>query len=89
MSFGRGILWRNLGRPVRLGPLDGRCVFFILLAAYHWALWTLILAFVGMLFLFWVERIGYSIPNLVRRASVLIMGPVRPHQSARPMRSDV
>lgn len=88
MSFGSGILWANLGRTVRLGPIDGRAMFFILLAVYHWALWTLVLAIVGIAVLFWVERLGYNIPNLVRRLGVLIVGKVRPAQSARSMRSD-
>lgn len=89
MSFSRGILWTNLGRPVRLGPVDGRAMFFILLALYHWALWTLVLGVVGVFALFWVERLGYSIPNLFRKASVMVMGKWRPAQSARRIRSDV
>lgn len=87
MGF-RGILWTNLGRPVRLGPVDGRALFFIILAVYHWALWTFGLAILGMIGLFWIERLGYSIPNLVRRLSVFVMGKHRPTQSSRSIRSD-
>ena len=86
--IGRGILWRNLGLTTRLGPIDGRAALFILLAAYHWALWTLFLSIAVIVFLFWVERVGYSIPNLFRRVGVLMMGPHRPFQSARRIRSD-
>lgn len=89
MSFGRGILWRNMGVPVRLGPLDGRAIFFILLALYHIRLWTIALCIVGMIVLFLIERRGYSIPNLIRRAQVLMAGSWRPNQTARRFRSDV
>ena len=88
MSFSRGILWRNLGQPVRLGPFDGRATFFILLAVYHIALWTFILCILGMITLFLIERQGYKIPNLIRRIQVLLAGPLRPNQTARKMRSD-
>ena len=88
MSFGRGVLWRNLGQPVRLGPFDGRALFFILLAVYHIALWTFVLCVVAVLALFLIERQGYTIPNLIRRLQVLLAGPLRPHQSARNIRSD-
>lgn len=89
MSFGSGILWSNLGMPVRLGPVDGRAVIFIVIAAYHWALWTLGLAVVGILVLFQIERMGYSVPNLIRKISVIIMGKKKPHQTSRKPRSDV
>lgn len=89
MAFGRGYLWRNLGLPVRLGPVDGRAVFLILLAMYNIALWTLILCVVGIVVLFMIERRGYSIPNIIRRLSAFLAGPFRPHQSARRVRSDI
>ena len=88
MALGRGILWCNLGRTVRLGPLDGRATIFILLAVYNWAIWTLVLAVVMTIVLFLVERQGYTIPNLVRRMSVMIMGRHRPASSYRSIRSD-
>ncbi len=87
MSFGRGILWTNLGLPVRLGPVDGRATIFIVLAAYHWAIWTLVLAMVGILVLFWIERIGYTIPNLFRKIRVIMTGSYHPAQSERRLRS--
>jgi len=89
MGFHSNLLWTNLGKPVRLGPVDGRALFFILLAVYHWALWTFALAILGMIGLFWIERLGYSIPNLIRRLNVLVMGKVRPAQSSRRIRSDL
>lgn len=89
MSFGRGILWSNLGLPVRLGPVDGRAVIFIVIAAYHWALWTLGLAVVGILVLFQIERMGYTVPNLFRKISVLVVGKKRPRQTSRRLRSDI
>lgn len=84
-----GIIWSNLGKPVMFGPVDGRAVFFILIALYHWALWTFALAVAGILFLFWLQRLGYSIPNLLRRIGVLIMGNKRMHKTSRKMRSDI
>lgn len=89
MSFSRGYLWCNLGLPVRLGPVDGRVLIFILLAAFHWALWTLALAVLASIGLAMMERAGYSVPNLFRRSQVLIMGKWRPAQATRRLRSDV
>ena len=89
MAFGRGVLWRNLGQAIRLGPVDGRAMFFILLALYDWSLWTLGFAFFGIIFLFWIERLGYTIPNLFRRITVFIFGKFRPSQSSRKIRSDI
>lgn len=89
MSFGRGILWTNLGRPIRLGPVDGRATIFIIIFLYHWAIWTFVLGLCGILFLFWVERIGYSFPNLIRRLTVFMFGKYRPFQSSRKIRSDI
>ena len=89
MSFGRGILWCNLGRPVRLGPVDGRVLIFILLALFHWAVWTFALAFLAALGLAMVERSGYTVPNLFRRAKVFLMGKWRPSLVTRRVRSDI
>ena len=86
---GRGVLWRNLGNPVRLGPVDGRAVFFILIYAFHWAWWTFILGVVAITVLFMIERYGYNIPNLMRRTRIIMGGSLRPHQTARRIRSDV
>lgn len=89
MSFGRGILWRNLGLPVKLGPVDGRVLIFLLLAMFHWAVWTFALAILAAIGLTLMDRGGYTVPNLYRRAQVMLMGKWRPRQATRRVRSDI
>jgi hypothetical protein len=89
MSFGRGVLWCNLGRPVKLGPVDGRVLVFILLALFHWAYWTFALAGLAIVFMILLQRGGYTVPNLYRRARVMIMGRSHPALTTRRPRSDV
>lgn len=89
MSFGRGVLWCNLGRRVMLGPVDGRVLVFLLLALFHWALWTFALAFLAIIGVVLADRAGYTVPNLMRRASVFVMGRYRPAKASRRLRSDV
>ena len=89
MSFGRGILWCNLGKTVKLGPVDGRVLFLLVLAMFHWAKWTFGLAFLGIILLILMNRAGYSVPNLYRRLTVIIMGGWRPAKHTRKQRSDV
>ena len=89
MSFGRGILWCNLGRRVMLGPVDGRVLVFLLLALFHWAIWTFALAFLAIVAVVLADRAGYTVPNLYRRLAVFVMGRYRPAKTTRRMRSDI
>lgn len=89
MSFGRGVLWCNLGRRVMLGPVDGRVLVFLLLALFHWALWTFALAFLAIIGVVLADRAGYTVPNLMRRGSVFVMGRYRPAKATRRLRSDM
>lgn len=83
------VLWRNLGLPVRFGPLDGRAAVLMLLALYHWSKVTMGVALAGMIVLYVIEKqLGYSIPNMVRRVTVVLVGRHRPFQTARRIRSD-
>ena len=89
MAFGRGILWCNLGRPVMLGPVDGRVLVFLLLALFHWAIWTFSLAFLAIIGVVLAKRAGYTVPNLFRKGAVVFMGKYRPARASRRLRSDV
>lgn len=79
----RGTLWRNIGLPVRFGPIDGRVVMFFSIWFFHWRLWTFVVAMLGVVALIWVERMGYTVPNIMRRTGVLVMGRHRPAQTDR------
>jgi len=68
---------------VKVGPIDGRAIAFFLIWFFHWRFWTLYLAIFGILLFVLAERKGYSVPNLFRRFSVMIMGKHRPALSDR------
>ncbi len=81
--FSRGVLWMNTALPLRFGPVDARAIFFIGIWLFHWAWSTFIVGVLGIIFLFWLERIGYSIPNIGRAALAWLAGPIRPVRSGR------
>lgn len=84
-----GLSWRDTGRSMKFGPVDARALGLALIWMYHMRLWTFLIGVVGVGLLSFVEYRGYSIPNALRRISVLIMGNHRPAVSHRRLgRSD-
>lgn len=84
----RSVLWCNISRTVKVGPLDGRAAIPLPIAVYHWSTVTLALSVVGMVVFVLIQRKGYTVPNMVRRLLALLGGKHRPFQTARPIRSD-
>lgn len=69
--------WRETGRQVKVGPLDGRLMLFFVLWLLFPSFMLLGIAFLAMLFFYGLEYIGYTLPNAVRKAMVLIAGKKR------------
>lgn len=84
----RRVLWCNISKTVRVGPLDGRAVIPLMVAIYHWSLYTLVISVIGMIAFMLIQRKGYTVPNMVRRTMAMLGGKHRPFQTARPIRSD-
>lgn len=78
-----GVPWYNTGLSIRLGPVDARAAGLILLWLYHFRWWTFWFALIGCITLAAVEYKGYTIPNALRRLSVLIVGVRRPALPSR------
>ena len=76
-------MWRDSGRPIRLGPVDGRAAVLILVALYMMKIIIILVCLLGMVGLFVLEKRGYTIPNALRKLNVMVMGKVRPAVSPR------
>lgn len=66
--------WRETGRQVKIGPLDGRLMLFVVLLMLFPSKILLLLTFVAMGFFYGLEYIGYTLPNAWRRIMVSIAG---------------
>lgn len=70
-------MWRESGRQLTFFGVDGRAMFLLLVVLYAPRLWTLGLAFAGIIALILMERQGYNIPNAMRKARILFTGPLK------------
>lgn len=66
--------WRETGRQVKVGPLDGRLMIFIVIFFLSPSYFLLYLALAAMLFFYALEYMGYTLPNALRKMSVLASG---------------
>lgn len=71
-------MWRDTGRSVRFFGVDGRAMLLLLLVLYNPAMWTLAVAVIGITALIMLERVGYTIPNALRKLAAWMVGPRRP-----------
>lgn len=69
--------WRESGRQVKVGPLDGRLMLFIVLTLLFPSLTLLIITILVISFFYALDYIGYTLPNAYRKLSVLISGKKR------------
>lgn len=69
--------WRETGRQVKVGPLDGRLMLFFVVLLLFPSFMLLGLCFVAVIFFYGLEYIGYTLPNAFRKISVLIAGKKR------------
>lgn len=69
--------WRESGRQVKIGPLDGRLTVFIVLLALFPSKTLLMLTFGAMGVFYGLEYIGYTMPNAIRKGQALLAGKKR------------
>ena len=69
--------WRETGRQVKVGPLDGRLMlFFTLFFLYpSWILFWLCILAAG--FFYGLEYVGYTLPNAKRKIFSFLAGKKR------------
>ncbi|MDR1050943.1 MAG: IcmT/TraK family protein [Deltaproteobacteria bacterium] len=70
--------WAFTALQPRLGRLDARAVFPILLWLLHWSWWTFGLALAGVAFLAWLDWSGLPFEAVPGRARTLLVGRLRP-----------
>lgn len=71
------VLWRDTGLTPKIFILDARAIFPVAIWLFHWALWTGIIAGVGVVGLYLVQRSGMSPMACVRAMRVKILGTRR------------
>lgn len=88
IEFG-AVNWRDSGRALRAFGVDGRIVFLLLLFLFRIRWWTFWLLIITAIVLFVFDRMGYTIPNALRRIRVLLTAPRKPAvRRSRVGRSD-
>lgn len=71
-------MWRATAFPVKIGFLDARACFPVLLAATYWSWLTLKVALLGIVFFGVTSYLGLTLPAMLRTMRRLSIGPVRP-----------
>lgn len=69
--------WRDTGRQVKVGPLDGRLMIFVVLLLLFPGMILFFLTLSAMAFFYVLEYMGYTLPNAYRKLSALISGKKR------------
>lgn len=69
--------WRETGRHVKVGPLDGRLMLFVVLLLLFPSWILLFLTISAMLFFYVLEYMGYTLPKALRKILVIIAGKKR------------
>lgn len=79
------MLWRDTALDPRLGPIDARAAWSLLILLFHLSLATFLFAFVTCIAFGIVERYGYT-PNVaVRVVRTKLAGRIRPVMDANRM----
>lgn len=71
------VIWRDSGLSPKIGPLDARAVFPVMLFLFHWAVWTAIVAGIGIVLLYLVQRTGMTPLACLRTLRVALLGSRR------------
>ncbi|MHB1564154.1 MAG: IcmT/TraK family protein [Leptospirillum sp.] len=69
-------MWRWASSVPRLGPVDARAGIALLIFLFHWRLWTLGVAVLGVVLFGFLERFGLTLPVAWRVLLRWISGPV-------------
>lgn len=74
MDIFKDTRWRDTGRQVKLGPLDGRLIIFVVLFFLFPSYFMLYLVLGAMVFFYGLQYMGYTMPNAIRKFKILISG---------------
>lgn len=66
--------WRESGRTVKVGPLDGRLMIFLIIFIMNPSYFLFGLSIVAILFFYALDYMGYTLPNALRKFSVILGG---------------
>lgn len=70
-------IYRETGRQVKIGPLDGRLMIFFIFLPIFPSMNLLYLCLFALVFFWILDYKGYTLPNAVRRIKVAIAGKKR------------
>lgn len=70
-------IYRETGRQVKVGPLDGRLMLFVILLVLFPSMFLLYCWLASMAFFIYLDYIGYTLPNAKRKIQVIIAGKKR------------
>ena len=69
--------WRDTGRQVKVGPLDGRLMVFFVLWIMFPSFLLFSIALLSVVFFYILDYMGYTLPNAIRKVSVALAGKKR------------
>lgn len=70
-------IYRETGRQIKVGPLDGRLMLFVILLMLFPSMFLLYCWIAAMILFIYLDYIGYTLPNATRKIKVLIAGKKR------------
>lgn len=70
-------VWRECGRQVKVGPLDGRLMLFFVLLMLFPSMVLLAITLLALAFFYVLDYMGYTLPNALRKIKVVIAGKHR------------
>lgn len=70
-------VYRETGRQVKVGPLDGRLMLFLVFLVVFPSMKALYVCIFALVFFWILDYKGYTLPNARRRISVAIAGKKR------------
>ncbi|RYF12488.1 MAG: hypothetical protein EOO40_01165 [Deltaproteobacteria bacterium] len=71
-------MWRYTSLPVRVGFLDARACFPLLISVLYWSWTTLYIGLAGMAFFTVISWFGLTLPAVFRVVRRWLVGRVRP-----------
>lgn len=69
--------WRESGRRVKIGPLDGRLMIFVIVFVLLPSMYMFYLMLFSFGVFYGLEYIGYTLPNAIRKVKILISGKTK------------
>lgn len=67
------MMWRETGRTAKVVGIDARVMFSFILFFVHISMWTFAIVIATIVFFFVLAQFGYTFPNALRRARVLLL----------------